>query len=67
MSWGTDPLNTDLATNLLTARTAATQNSVQIAVFKKAHDMQTELINSLMQTALSPPPPGQGLKVDKQA
>lgn len=60
-------MNTDLSTNLLTARTAMTQNSVQIAVFKKAHEMQTDLLNSLMQTALSAPPPGQGLKVDKQA
>jgi len=60
-------MNTDLATNLLTARTAATQNSVQIAVFKKAHEMQVDLINTLMQTALSAPPPGQGLRVDKQA
>ncbi|MCP8882634.1 hypothetical protein NIM87_03920 [Devosia sp. XJ19-1] len=44
-----------------------TQNSVQVAVFKKAHEMEANLLNSLMQTALSAPPPGQGLKVDKQA
>ena len=63
-------MNTDLSTNLLTAQTAATQNSVQIAVFKKAHEMEANLLNSLMQTALNSPaalPPGQGLKVDKQA
>jgi hypothetical protein len=60
-------VNTDLATNLLTARTAVTQNSVQMAVLKKSHDMQSDLLNSLMQTALSPPPPGQGVRVDKQA
>ncbi|UYN98452.1 MAG: putative motility protein [Devosia sp.] len=60
-------MDTDLSMNLIAARTAMTQNSVQIAVFKKAHEMQTELINSLMQTALSAPPPGQGLRVDKQA
>lgn len=53
--------------NLLAARSAATHHSVQIAVFKKAHEMQSELINTLMQQALSPPPPGQGIKVDKQA
>jgi hypothetical protein len=29
--------------------------------------MQADLLNNLMQTALSAPPPGQGLKVDKQA
>ena len=60
-------MNTDLTSTLLTARTTATQHSVQIAVVKQAHDMQMELINSLMQTALSPPPPGQGMRVDKQA
>ncbi|MCP8886998.1 hypothetical protein [Devosia ureilytica] len=60
-------MNSDLSTNLLTARTAMTQNSVQVAVFKKAHEMEANLLNSLMQTALSAPPPGQGLKVDKQA
>lgn len=60
-------VNTDLATQMLTARTVATSNSVQVAVVKKAHDMQTELLESLMQTALSAPPPGQGIKVDKLA
>lgn len=63
-------MNTDLSTNLLTAQTALTQNSVQIAVFKKAHEMESNLLNSLMQTALNAPaapPPGQGLKIDKQA
>lgn len=60
-------MNSDLSTNLLTASTAVTQNSVQVAVFKKAHEMESNLLNSLMQTALSPPPPGQGTKVDKQA
>jgi hypothetical protein len=63
------PVDTDLAMNLLAARTAMTQNSAQVAVFKKAHDMQADLLNSLMQTALdmAPPPPGQGTRVDKTA
>lgn len=60
-------MNTDLSMQMLQMNTAATQNSVQIAVFKKAHEMQSDLLNNLMQTALSAPPPGQGLKVDKQA
>lgn len=60
-------MDTDLSMNLLTARTAMTQHSVQIAVVKKAHEMQSDLLNTLMQTALSAPPPGQGLKIDKQA
>lgn len=62
-------MDTDLSMSLLVARTSMTQNSAQIAVFKKANDMQNELLNSLMQTALdmAPPPPGQGTKVDKTA
>lgn len=52
---------------MLAARSAATTNSVQIAVAKKAHEMQTELLETLMQTALSAPPPGQGLRIDKLA
>ena len=60
-------MNTDLAMQMIGMNTIATQNSVQIAVFKKAHDMQADLLNTLMQTALSAPPPGQGLKIDKLA
>ena len=60
-------MNTDLSMQMLAMNTMATQDSVQIAVFKKSHDMQSDLLNTLMQTALSAPPPGQGLKVDKQA
>jgi len=57
----------DLSMQMLAARSAATSNSVQIAVVKKAHEMQTDLLETLMQTALSAPPPGQGLKIDKLA
>jgi hypothetical protein len=60
-------MNTDLSMQMLAMNTMATQNSVQIAVLKKSHEMQSDLINTLMQTALSAPPPGQGIKVDKQA
>jgi len=57
----------DLSMQMLAARSAATSNSVQIAVVKKAHEMQKDLLETLMQTALSAPPPGQGLKIDKLA
>lgn len=60
-------MDIDLTVQMLAARIAATSNSVQIAVVKKAHEMQTDLLDTLMQTALSAPPPGQGLKIDKQA
>ena len=42
-------------------------SSMQIAVFKKAHEMQAELLDTLMQSVLSPPPPGQGTRIDKLA
>lgn len=60
-------MNTDVSMQMLAVNTMATQNSVQIAVFKKSHDMESGLLNTLMQTALSAPPPGQGLKIDRQA
>ena len=60
-------MNTDLSTQMLAMNTVRTQNSVQIAVFKKQNDMQNELLNTLTQAALAPPPPGQGIRVDKQA
>ena len=60
-------MNTDLSMQMVAMNTMATQNSIQIAVLKKTHEMQSDLLNNLMQTALSAPPPGQGLKVDKQA
>ena len=60
-------INSDLSTQMIAMNTIATQNSVQIAVFKKANEMQNDLLKTLTQAALAPPPPGQGLKVDKQA
>ena len=60
-------MNTDLSMQIMQMNTMKLQNSMQIAVFKKAHEMQTELLDTLMQTALSAPPPGQGVKVDKLA
>lgn len=60
-------VNTDLSMQLTATRTMATQTSVQIAVFKKAHDMETSLLTTLLDSAVAPPQPGQGLKIDKQA
>lgn len=60
-------MNTDLSMQMMQMNATKLQNSVQVAVFKKAHDMQTDLLETLMQTALSAPPPGQGVKVDKLA
>lgn len=60
-------MNTDLSTQMMQMNSTSLQNSVQIAVFKKAHEMQTDLINTLIQVSQSAPPPGQGVKVDKTA
>lgn len=60
-------MNTDLSMQMMQMNSAKLQNSVQIAVFKKAQEMQTDLINTLIQVSQSAPPPGQGLRVDKTA
>jgi hypothetical protein len=57
----------ELAEPLIAMQMAATRHSAQIAVIKKQHDMQTELLTMLMDTAKAPPPPGQGLRVDRTA
>lgn len=60
-------MNTDLSMQMLQMNSAKLQNSMQIAVFKKAHEMQTDLVNTLIQVSQSAPPPGQGTRVDKTA
>ena len=60
-------MNTDLTMQVMAMNSAKLQGSVQIAVFKKTHEMRTELLDTLMQSALSAPPPGQGARVDKLA
>jgi hypothetical protein len=57
----------DLATSLVTARTAATQQSIALAVLKKSHEMQMALVQMIDETARAAPPPGQGRIVDKVA
>lgn len=60
-------MESDLATSLITARTATTQQSIALAVVKKSHDMQMALVEMIDETARSAPPPGQGTVVDKVA
>lgn len=60
-------MNSDLSMQVMAMNSSKLQSSMQIAVFKKSHEMQTDLLETLMQTALSAPPPGQGAKVDKLA
>ncbi|KKC32713.1 putative motility protein [Devosia psychrophila] len=60
-------MNSDLTMQVVAMNSSKLQTSMQVAVFKKAHEMQTDLLETLMQTALSAPPPGQGAKVNKLA
>ncbi|HEY0919384.1 hypothetical protein [Devosia sp.] len=60
-------MDTDLATSLTMARATATQFSAQVAVIKKAHEMDLALLRTLEDTARPAPPPGQGGNVDKTA
>jgi hypothetical protein len=57
-------MNVDLSSQLMAVNAAKTQHSVQIAVMKKAHEMQQSVIEMVSQAAL---PPGQGARVDKRA
>lgn len=60
-------MESDLASSLLTARTAQVQQSSNIAVIRKHQEMDAALLQAVDDKAQSPPPPGQGLKVDKFA
>ncbi len=60
-------MNTDLSMQVMAMNSAKLQGSVQIAVFKKTHEMQAELLNTLLQSAPAAPPPGQGTRIDKLA
>ena len=54
--------------SIIAMRAAQTQQLVQIAVVKKAHEMEMTLVNMLDQAVRSAPPPaGQGNVVDKRA
>ena len=60
-------MDSDLATSLITARVASTQQSIALAVVRKSHEMQMALVQMIDETARAAPPPGQGKVVDKLA
>jgi hypothetical protein len=60
-------MSAELASTALGMRQNHTQHQIGVALMKKAHEMQTETLEMLMQVALNAPPPGQGLSVDKLA
>ena len=60
-------MDIDPVASVLAARTAGTQNTIALAVLKKNHEMEMQLVNMVDQQVRAAPPPGQGTKVDKIA
>ena len=60
-------METDLASMLVSARAAATQQAAMMKILKKSHEMQMQLVEMVSEVARSAPPPGQGRVVDKLA
>ena len=60
-------MDIDPVASVLAARSAGTQNTIQLAVLKKSHEMEMQLVNMIDQQVRAAPPAGQGIKVDKIA
>jgi hypothetical protein len=60
-------MDADLASMLVLARAAATQEAAVMKVIKKTHEMQMQLVEMVSEAARSAPPPGEGRVVDKLA
>ena len=60
-------MDIDPVASVLAARTAGTQGAIQLAVLKKNHEMEMQLVNMVDQQVRAAPPAGQGSKVDKVA
>jgi hypothetical protein len=58
----------DVATQLMAMRMAGAQQSPAMAILKKNHEMEMQLVNMVAEAARSAPAPtGHGLVVDKRA
>ena len=61
-------MDMDVTTQLLAMRAGATQQAAQMAMVKKNHEMEMQLVNMVAEAVRSAPAPtGQGLVVDKRA
>jgi len=60
-------MDIDPVASVLAARTAGTQNTIQLAVLKKNHEMEMSLITMVDQLVRAAPAAGQGTKIDKIA
>lgn len=54
-------------TQLLSMKMGQTQQLAQIAILRKAHQMDMALADMVGEASRSAPPPGQGRQVDKTA
>lgn len=57
----------DIAGSLTIAQSAVTKQAAMYSIAKKQNDIENGLLEMLMNTALSAPPPGQGTQVDVTA
>ncbi len=60
-------MDTDLTMQLLNLQTGRTQTLAQIAIIKKSHEMEMQLVQMIDQATPAPAPSGQGLVVDRRA
>lgn len=57
----------DIAGSLTVAQSNVTKQAALYSIAKKQNDIENGLLEMLMNTALTAPPPGQGTKVDTTA
>jgi hypothetical protein len=60
-------MSSDLSSQLMASHTAGTQHSVQTAILKKSQEMELDLAITVTKAVQTPPPAGQGAKIDKLA
>ena len=61
-------MDSDLATQMVSARSTGLQNAIQTTLVKKAHEADMAVVEMISQaTSRAPAPQGQGIQVDKLA
>jgi hypothetical protein len=60
-------MQTDLAAQIVTMNAAQTRQLATIAVMRKQHQMQQQLVDLIDTVTRAAPQPGQGAHVDKTA
>lgn len=59
-------MDSDLSTQLTTSRTAFVAGNIQTAVLKKAAEADAAVVTMVADAVQSPPPLGQGTRIDKR-